>query len=658
MHKFVKLLKNHIYPTYQLHAVMKNNKLDPCEGLVLGALTVCEWLRNRLGDDIPDVLQLPTADHFREVKLEQLLSLHLNYGFVVDIISIPEKGMWSLQIVEPDLGSDPGNPNQLRKPVAGRIIETNVAFCINNNKLECGVKTVISDPENADLAYVYRPAFVKKLYNNRDFGLRQVADIEPWIKFVDSAEQLKNMANIYNDSHNQLPFLILTKVKEISYEDALPLESVTVNQLKKKINGKYDDNGNYIKNIEVENTYSKKEAAKASKKNKEKSKQLTEFGARLLRVLADNPLFEKEGKTLEEQPKRKQNITYQMPPYDVRGIAGKLAGFAHVYAINERLQDKFCEMFGVEVSAGDVIILEPLCFGGDKHIYPLAQKDNNEKEILRAMFCYPREKAVDFHNIYFLAGAKDALIQGKRELEESSEAQMNEWELRLLAMQRQNEALVKSKENEISNLETKNSALRQEIAIEEGKRRQLAKQIEDIEEKHKQELADQNAYIDFLKRRNERPRTKKELVDWLAKTQFEHMLIHKKAMQTLEAANLTQERVEFIYDALDYMATDFWENRYGFLSSEDLNILAGKKYGRGFTITPCMGSSIEVYPEQYKISYFKDEKGVAKPSDLNFHLKVGNKSEHMVRIYFLFDDVKKLIVVGSMPDHLSTVTFG
>ena len=147
------------------------------------------------------------------------------------------------------------------------------------------------------MAYVYRPAFVKKLYNNRDFGLRQVADIEPWIKFVDSAEQLKNMANIYNDSHNQLPFLILTKVKEISYEDELPLESVTVNQLKRKINGRYDDSGNYIKNIEVENTYSKKEAAKASKKNNEKSKQPTEFGAQLLRVLADNPLLEKEEKT-------------------------------------------------------------------------------------------------------------------------------------------------------------------------------------------------------------------------------------------------------------------------------------------------------------------------------------------------------------------------
>ncbi len=37
-YRFVKLLKNHLYPTYQLHAFMANDKTDPKDGLQLAAI--------------------------------------------------------------------------------------------------------------------------------------------------------------------------------------------------------------------------------------------------------------------------------------------------------------------------------------------------------------------------------------------------------------------------------------------------------------------------------------------------------------------------------------------------------------------------------------------------------------------------------------------
>lgn len=43
---------------------------------------------------------------------------------------------------------------------------------------------------------------------------------------------------------------------------------------------------------------------------------------------------------------------------------------------------------------------------------------------------------------------------------------------------------------------------------------------------------------------------------------------------------------------------------------------------------------------------------------LDLHLKVGNDSENLLRIYFLYDKEKKLIVVGSLPKHLKTLTLG
>ena len=55
-YRVVKLLRTHLYPTYQLFAYMANKKTDPHTGLRIAALTVLEWLRSRLGEDIPPEL--------------------------------------------------------------------------------------------------------------------------------------------------------------------------------------------------------------------------------------------------------------------------------------------------------------------------------------------------------------------------------------------------------------------------------------------------------------------------------------------------------------------------------------------------------------------------------------------------------------------------
>lgn len=48
-YRVVKLLKNHLYPTYQLHAFMANEKTTPQDGLRLAALTTMQWLKIRRG---------------------------------------------------------------------------------------------------------------------------------------------------------------------------------------------------------------------------------------------------------------------------------------------------------------------------------------------------------------------------------------------------------------------------------------------------------------------------------------------------------------------------------------------------------------------------------------------------------------------------------
>ena len=87
-----------------------------------------------------------------------------------------------------------------------------------------------------------------------------------------------------------------------------------------------------------------------------------------------------------------------------------------------------------------------------------------------------------------------------------------------------------------------------------------------------------------------------------------------------------------------------------------MNSRCSKKYDRPFEVKPTGTTTIEFTPTQYKIKYFIGAAGKPVESALDYHLCVGNDPENLLRIYFLHDDAKKLIVVGSLPRHLRAVT--
>ena len=80
------------------------------------------------------------------------------------------------------------------------------------------------------------------------------------------------------------------------------------------------------------------------------------------------------------------------------------------------------------------------------------------------------------------------------------------------------------------------------------------------------------------------------------------------------------------------------------------------KYGRPFTVEAIGQTTIKYTPTQYMIKYFSNANGDLVDSPLDYHLRVGNDTENLLRIYFLHDDKNKLIVVGSLPRHLRAVS--
>ena len=82
-----------------------------------------------------------------------------------------------------------------------------------------------------------------------------------------------------------------------------------------------------------------------------------------------------------------------------------------------------------------------------------------------------------------------------------------------------------------------------------------------------------------------------------------------------------------------------------------------QKYGRPFDVVPVSEATRQMYAAEYKIKYYIGYKGKPIESLLDYHLRVGKDNAGLLRIYFLYDKEKKLIVVGALPRHLRTVSY-
>lgn len=596
--RIVRLLKNHIYPTYQLYAVMENRKTAPQDGLRLGALVVIEWLRQRLGENVPaELAAIPAAARYREIGHQALPSLHINQGFVIDIVSMPEEGVWTLQITEPDLGSDPGNPDQAREAVAGRIIETNVGFRAKETRLECGFQTVISDPDStSERADVYRLALVHRLIQHPDFGLRQALPFRYKPSVIETAGQLDALLDLWRNRENQIPCVIFTPAEA-------PRPAI----------------------IQPNWKVSAVDMAKPS-----------------LSAMPPLPIQE------------------AVCPYDVDKFAKYGITFCHTFLLKNALLERFSAKSRLRPKPGDIIVLEPKSFGGKGRLLPFqsgdVQQENTLTNLRQEMYTYPREKEISFGGITFLSAARENLLYNTEATLQQSRLLSKEWQQHLEQLKLQWEAELRRKDDE------------KQAVLEQLERQKLyAVRVEQekdrMQTRHEAALAgmrisleEREEEIAYLRRKLSQPREHGDIAPWIETHFSRRLLLHPKAIKCLEAREARTVDIGLICDALDFLATDYWEQRYRRISSEEMRNRCSKKYGRPFDVAPVGSTTIEFYPVQYKIKYFVGVAGKPVESPLNCHLRVGNDVESLLRIYFLHDDEKQLIVVGSLPRHLRTVT--
>ena len=175
----------------------------------------------------------------------------------------------------------------------------------------------------------------------------------------------------------------------------------------------------------------------------------------------------------------------------------------------------------------------------------------------------------------------------------------------------------------------------------------------EIEDAHKK-MAQMADHIQYLESLPKRPKIPQEIPSWV-QSRFDNRLeFHQRAIRLIQGVSANDIDMQLLCDAIEYLAVEYRDLKAGIITRDEVNQRCSEKYGRPFEVTSCGDTAVEMYSKDYKVKYEynKNFKGKAKETLLNEHLKVGKTNGNLIRIYFFYDDVRKMIIVGSLPYHL------
>lgn len=601
----IKLLKNTRYPTYQLYATVDKN-IGPETALKIAVLETFAWLRQRFSafDVFPEI-DLPQPDDYLSLKPGDIRSFRFNVGYAVDVVYIEEEGVWAFQLTEPDLGPDPGSDRQRRMPVPGRIFETHIAFKITGGSLECGFQTVCAEPEGTrEPCEVFRTSVVKMIARNPQLGLRQVIPLKEVPYVLDSRDKIRQLGDFIADESRQMPLVLVAE------HTAEP------------------DIAEFCRQV---------------------SEIIDTPRASLIRAL--------EEIKFETAKPAGPSVTFNKS-------AKLLMGFAHVFVLAADKLKEYNEKYGDDfpMTNGGVRIVYPVSFGKTTEVFPyesiIEDKVGFLNSLHESLTGYPKSRAVRYGGVQFMKEARAAERQKnidagstKEEILTAAKQKIEETKAdcaeRIAAVSRE----LEQKENNIRRLEE------QLRAAEDGKKR-LRDECDDIRTREEKWAAD---YAFFLERRRllaARPHKIDQFIDWVNEYFAGKIVLLGEAKELLKKLQPGEADLSLLCAAVEFLAYEFRDCQFGQIDCQAMRDRCADMYGRQFEVTPTGDFTIEKYPRFYKVKYGLTYKGKPALKALDMHLKAGIKAEHLLRIYFLIDKEKELIVIGSLPKHLPTVDTG
>lgn len=309
------------------------------------------------------------------------------------------------------------------------------------------------------------------------------------------------------------------------------------------------------------------------------------------------------------------------------------------------------------ISQGDIRIIYPVLLENNSQLfkYDNIQRDKSNFKIRLETLLqeYPKGKAINYGNVKFLSEARIQEQQRIIEISNTKEEIIRASEEKLLNIGQHYKEEINKLNLIIDDKDRKISRIHEDIQLSKFNDKLYEEQIEELHNSHSIEI---NRLIKEIERRDqllERPLLVEKVPDWVDKHFQDKLIFHQRAKDLICRVKSDID-MSLLCDALEYLACEYRDETLGLIDKHELNNLSAKKYNRPFSVTPSGDKSIEAYSKDYKIKYGLGATGKLKEVALDTHLKVGKGNENIIRIYFHIDREKKLIVVGSLPEHLKT----
>lgn len=393
----LKLIKNTVYPSYQLYATAESSRLTSDEVLKVCVLETLFWIRQKFENlEIPDEIKSPSPSQYESFSLGDLKTFRLERGYIVDVVYVESKKIWSFQLVEPDLATS------VRTPVPGRVFTTDISFSIEDNSVRCAFRTLVSEPENCNEGVLsLRNGVIKRLVRNPHIKLYQnLLQLNEKPVILNSESKIKNLKDNIELNTRTLPLIVFAEYNDVINSEADNCsKKVDISNMKLSVQDKlsfsscslYSGSSLKLNDISVEiNSESKKKKNMVIKKELPKSKQSSKE-------------FPVEKNTKESS----ENKSYYL--YDLNDLAVDFMGYAVIYGLAYDKIPEFAKILKNEINPGDIVIFEPRSYG-DRIVYRYSENSEaNLNSIKKLKDSYHIKKRVDFNDYYFVSESR--LIQ-------------------------------------------------------------------------------------------------------------------------------------------------------------------------------------------------------------------------------------------------------
>lgn len=655
----LKLRKNTVYPSYQLYATAGSSKLSVKETFKVCILETLYWIRQKFENfEIPEELKSPDPDMYKSFDLDDLKNFRIEHGYVVDSVYVKSKNIWSFQLVEPHL------MKTIRTSVPGRVFTTDISFMIEENTVKCAFRTLVSDPERCRRKILsLRNGVIKRLVRNPNIDLfHNSLLINEKSSALSSESIIKYFINSLNDPKRTLPMIVFAEYKKETENTNEKKNSETDKKELKNISAVNHESllHNYLplKSASPFNFSNIKVKMNFDDKVQNKLKPITD-DAKKKKDMASK----KEEKSKKAEEKETENEIEEEPAvylYSPDDMAFDFMGYAFVFALPYNKIKVFSDLTNEKILPGEAVVFEPEQYGDKLRFKYFENIENNHSSLVSLMNTYHLKKYVDFSDHIFVRDAR--IVQQKEILKKCSS--MDELITARVVLTKELEVM-KNSVDELARCKSKLIQFEEKVDTAKNTINKLKHQIAEqnlLLEQEKNNTSQKEKrlqiQVDYYQSLEERPKQPKDIPAWIRQRFSDSIVLHKKAADMLEKLdNSSSGYLKKLCDSLEYLATEYYQSYYSKeISKEEASLYAALKYKQEFQVKLSGEISVAHLPEYYKVKYDKNDGSRRKEYPLNIHLKSGTDTEHLIRIYFFYDEVNRKIVIGSLPKHLPTVS--